>query len=318
MKYTTAIDKEFNENKKEYYKIIKIMFEENEQEIKNIFLKDICKVGKDSNIISETENCVHIGFYEEVGFNNFREKKQIYQTKKFMEEQKIDISQIKLVPYEALVLPGNRKSTINFFDENGILHAIPIQDSQGIVNGVDQSGRINTRHRESSKIEMFGNNNITLISYALKKLKPGDNFPKFLEECEKISCEELPKTYSSEIERFVGRIDRIQIEREIDNLNKNTFDFIRAYIYLNKLDDSNTNIKEKVKKYLPDIISMTLDKIKNYKYYQRYGVPVEFLKLSKATLSKDACLELIFELKEFSLGENKYKETEEHSKGRSK
>lgn len=313
MLYTSTLSKDISEIKENYYKIIKIIFREDELEFKENYLKDICGLNKECSKISETKNIVYLGFYNYKGFNNFREKNQIYRTQKMQETEKLDISQIKLIPYEALVLPGNSKLDVNFFDENGILHSVPLTKSYGIVNGVNEQGKINVEYREIMKRKMFGSNNLHLVRCVLKNMKSGDTFQKFLNECEKISYETLPKLYSSELERFVGRIDKVCIEREPENLNKNTFDFIRIKVYLNKLDSIEGSIKENAKKYLPDITNMILEKIKHNKYFQKYNIPIEFLKISKITLTKDATLEFIFELKEFCIEENKYFETEDNN-----
>ena len=59
-------------------------------------------------------------------------------------------------------------------------------------------------------------------------------------------------------------------------------------------------------------INAKREKIKHNKYFQKYNIPIEFLKISKITLTKDATLEFIFELKEFCIEENKHFETEDN------
>ena len=305
MKYTTTISKEINKKNNNYEKIIRMFFEDDDLEYKDMILNEICKIGTESNIILEEKESTYKKESIYKGFANFKEKYRTYIEQKIKENAKLDISQIKLIPYEYIVLPINFKSDVMYFDEYGILRSIPLQESYGIVNGINEHGKPDYKCRNSIKEQMFGSNNLHYIRQVLKKMKPGDNYEKFLDECSKFSYETMNKLHMSELERFIARIDRISIERETDNFNKNTFDFIRVQVYLNELDDIKESVKEKVQKNLFDITNMVLDKINNNNYFKKYNVPIEFLKVSKITLTKDLRLEFLFELKEFAIEENK-------------
>jgi len=102
------------------------------------------------------------------------------------------------------------------------------------------------------------------------------------------------------MDRFIVKIDHPVIERATDNENRDTFDFIRIFVSVNDLgeDMCGKSLKEAVKDNMGCIINRALDKISGSKSYQKFDVPVNFLKISRATLTKDSRLELLFELKE--------------------
>lgn len=58
-----------------------------------------------------------------------------------------------------------------------------------------------------------------------------------------------------------------------------------------------------IKKYRKDILTMALDRIEETKRFQRYGVPINFLKLDRFTYCENQkMIELLFTLKPISGG----------------
>ena len=57
-------------------------------------------------------------------------------------------------------------------------------------------------------------------------------------------------------------------------------------------------LRDEVKKYQREIYRLVLDKLENDRRFKRYGVPINFLKLSDVTLLRNYSLEFIFELRE--------------------
>lgn len=88
----------------------------------------------------------------------------------------------------------------------------------------------------------------------------------------------------------------ISIERDNDNFNVNTFDFVRVYFSflpynkenLKKLQDNKNNILNFVVKFIEN----------NYNY-RKFNIPVNFLKLTNMIYREDGILEFLFELKIF-------------------
>lgn len=102
----------------------------------------------------------------------------------------------------------------------------------------------------------------------------------------------------SEMDRYdwnngiVLKIDRPEIRRETGNTNKKTFDFVRVEMSIRSTYQS----VEKLKEHKKEIIQKALDKIDNYKPYQKYGVPVKYLHLYRMTLLQCGDLILDFEV----------------------
>ena len=115
-----------------------------------------------------------------------------------------------------------------------------------------------------------------------------------------------PKTKKSllnsefDLERFITKIDRPTMERDVDNHNAKTFDFIRMHMYILTYEKDPMNI---IKTYKKDILTMALDRIEQTRSFKRYGIPINFLKLDKFTYcDNQKMIELLFVLKPISGG----------------
>lgn len=115
-----------------------------------------------------------------------------------------------------------------------------------------------------------------------------------------------PKTKKSllnsefDLERFITKIDRPTMERDVDNHNTKTFDFIRMHMYILTYETDPMNI---IKTYKKDILMMALDRIEQTRSFKRYGIPINFLKLDKFTYcDNQKMIELLFVLKPISGG----------------
>lgn len=95
------------------------------------------------------------------------------------------------------------------------------------------------------------------------------------------------------MDRFIGRISPFIFDRVPENTNKNTFDFIRCDVSIMGVENHHEFCQKNYKK----IVKKVLTKLEQTKRFQRYGVPVNILKLSKATVLKDGDLALLFEIK---------------------
>lgn len=98
-----------------------------------------------------------------------------------------------------------------------------------------------------------------------------------------------------DLERFITKIDRPIIERDVDNPNTKTFDFIRVHMYILTYEENPMDI---IKEYRKGILTMALDRIEKAKNFKRYGIPINFLKLDKFTYcDNQKMIELLFTLK---------------------
>lgn len=117
--------------------------------------------------------------------------------------------------------------------------------------------------------------------------------PAILGEIKEKAAKKLPSSY-------ICHIRPIRIERAAGNKDTNTFDFIRLEYVLYagvKKQDVLKDVREHTRKY----VDCATDYIASQKKFQRFGVPVNVLRLTKATLTHDMVLEFLFELKKPSV-----------------
>lgn len=117
--------------------------------------------------------------------------------------------------------------------------------------------------------------------------------PAILEEIKEKTVKKLPAPY-------VCHIRPIRIERATENKDTNTFDFIRLEYVLYtgvKKEDVLKDVREHTRKY----VDCATEYIASQKKFQKFGVPVNVLRLAKATLTRDMTLEFLFELKKPSV-----------------
>lgn len=99
-------------------------------------------------------------------------------------------------------------------------------------------------------------------------------------------------------DRLVQIIGRPEYERVPENQDTATFDRIRVTIGLSRyLCPSWQDLRSEVKKYRHEIYQRGLQRIAADRRFKRYGVPINFIKLSDATLLRNFSIELVFELK---------------------
>lgn len=96
---------------------------------------------------------------------------------------------------------------------------------------------------------------------------------------------------------FVLSVDRPRFRRDVDNKKRNTFDFIDIDMVIRSTDAS----KEKVKANKEEIFKKALAKLETSKPFQKYGVPINFLKMYQFAVHRDGSLTISFCIKE--LGE---------------
>ena len=87
-------------------------------------------------------------------------------------------------------------------------------------------------------------------------------------------------------------------ERVPGNNNKATFDHIRMTVGLPRYQfDSWEALKDEVKEYRREICQRIIEKLEQDRQFKKYGVPINFLRLSDIILLRDFSVEFIFELK---------------------
>lgn len=101
----------------------------------------------------------------------------------------------------------------------------------------------------------------------------------------------------SPLDRLVQYIHSPTYERVPENLDETTFDYIRMIVGLPRYKfDSREALQDEVEKYQQEIYQQVVQKLENDRQFKRYGVPIEFIKLSDVILRHDFSIEYIFEL----------------------
>ena len=109
----------------------------------------------------------------------------------------------------------------------------------------------------------------------------------------------LNNMISKELCPLLTRIGTPRISRIPENPNKNTFDFVHLeFGVIQKNTCPNRN--EILKKHRYEIIDIASKVIESYKPYQKYGIPVNFLKCTSMSITNTSNIAMIFELKELN------------------
>lgn len=100
----------------------------------------------------------------------------------------------------------------------------------------------------------------------------------------------------AEVFRLIRSVERPKITRSLDNHNTRTFDFVE--IVANTASVPNSEKKQLLKAYRDSVMKIVLMAIQDSKPFQKFDIPVNFLKLSECTLTRDNRIVFLFELKD--------------------
>lgn len=111
----------------------------------------------------------------------------------------------------------------------------------------------------------------------------------------------IKPTYShwhNDLERFVTTIEEPEYVCIPENQNKNTsFDYV--YVTVNVVSEWYTDRKSYINSHSREIKKMVLERIETDKNFKKYGLPINFLKLSRAIFSpRKSSIQFLFELKD--------------------
>ena len=111
---------------------------------------------------------------------------------------------------------------------------------------------------------------------------------------------------------YITGINKPDIEREIDNTNTKTFDFITVYYSLkSSLTMSQEDLMAAVNRDIRDIVQHAFHLIDDACTFQKFGIPVNILKCSRCMVTADRMLQLTFEPKIRNLNMENKKDMEE-------
>lgn len=153
-------------------------------------------------------------------------------------------------------------------------------------------------NRFSNYSNIFGNLNQHGLESIISTLSEGETIETFYKELEKV--EEIKKPVRhKEIEKFITRIEKPMFMRDPENGRKNSFDFIVIEV---NIATTFQNKIQYIKDNKGEIINMVVSKLENDSSFKKYGVPINFLKLSSMKLrERYNYIQFVFELKEIRL-----------------
>ena len=190
-----------------------------------------------------------------------------------------------------------KKGKVYYFDSKGIYRSTSVQRAWSLKNS-SVVGKNGKRRLDAIVIvmEYFDYENGSLLIKAICSLQEGDTIEKFKQILETIEYEERPKP--SGIERFVTKIEKPVFERVPENPKTNTFDYI--IVDVNIVTDWEEDRREYIQKHRKEIFEKALQKVEGDRTFQRFGIPINFLRISTVTLKRDSVLEFILELKQLN------------------
>ena len=104
--------------------------------------------------------------------------------------------------------------------------------------------------------------------------------------------------WNSDLERFITTLEEPEYVCIPENQNKNTlFDYV--YVTVNVVSEWYTDRKSYINSHSREIKKMVLERIETDKKFKKYGLPINFLKLSRAIFSpRKSSIQFLFELKD--------------------
>lgn len=193
---------------------------------------------------------------------------------------------------KAIRINGNKTY---YFNSNGVYCVIPTKEAiarrmPGITVYHDGSVRLFRWYNYDSE---FNGVNCNILIMAIARLEPGDTIDDLYHYIDTVKP--VKRALPEGLDRFITKIIGPSIEREVGNKNTKTFDFI--YMDVCIVNSWETDKREYIKQNLKEIKRRVIEKIENSKRFQRFGIPVNVLKITSITLTRDDVLHFIFELK---------------------
>ena len=196
-----------------------------------------------------------------------------------------------------------------FLLEHGVINK-PIRQCRGITYYFTED-EVYTQDAESTlfpyekrlRFNLFEVSNETCFNSAVwtkaaTHFMPGMSLRECIGVFLETKIELRPPRELSPLEQLVQEIYPPVFEREPENENPATFDRIRVSVGLPRYHFPSWEVlRSEVKIHRHEIYRLVLDKLENDRRFKRYGVPINFLKLSDVTLLRNYSLEFIFELK---------------------
>lgn len=179
-----------------------------------------------------------------------------------------------------------------YFDEEGVYHKVPVGEvaKLNLLNVNIREGDFGYDKQQIGKVIC---EDLRLALKIICKLKEGDTIENLAYYIENTKLE--PKKKAEGLDRFITKIKASRFERVPENINKDTFDFI--YIDVNIVTAWEEDRMQYIKNNIQKIYNRIIQKLETNKAFSKYGVPTDFLKISRITLKSNSVLQFVLELK---------------------
>ena len=197
---------------------------------------------------------------------------------------------------------NERTATAYYFDENHIWRTKTIKRADIPLPYRDYNhpwSWIIDCYRDSIRCSELFTMAPTNIVSCISRLRKGESYKDL---CRMIKTRPYG-TFSNEhawrisqniFDRHIGTVGKPVFYRSPENENEKTFDYMHVECSIVGVPDKFAFAKENKK----GIYQYVLDHIKDKSYFKKYGVPINFLKIERARLSKTGMLYMVFGLKE--------------------
>lgn len=198
----------------------------------------------------------------------------------------------------------SRDEKLYYFDEHETVQCISIQEARekDLKNLYSYDLCWNDAYSRTRTTEFihrlfqenyFTKKNFSLLCQCMCMLKIGDTTKQLDKH---LSTVKLRKECNPiNLDRFITKIEHPFFIREPENQNRKTFDIIK--IQANIIENWPEDKKQYIKKNIKEITTMVIKKLENNQSFKKYGIPINFLRLSHITLTHDSGILFIFELK---------------------
>lgn len=190
-----------------------------------------------------------------------------------------------------------RDKRIYYFDNQGVYRSVPLAKARSMqLQNIDRlwyDGSYNVNVIRDLQDKNIKINNVTLLLKVIAMLKEGDTIETFDEYLATTNIEKHEKPTGLNL--FITKIEKPVFYREPSNKKTNTFDFI--YIDVNIIQEWSEDRLTYIQKHRKAIFKRVLEQLEKNKSFQKFGLPINFLKVSRITLRRDSVLEFVLELK---------------------
>lgn len=185
------------------------------------------------------------------------------------------------------------KGNIYYFNDKGIYCKVTVDEAKKM-----KFTNLNIREDDTiwidySFLKSYIYYNMVIAKKAITTLKVGDTIESLEEKIKNTKIDTHPKAEG--LDRFITKIEKPRFGREPENDNKKTFDYIYIDLYI--VHEWSEDKKKYIKEHITEIQQRMVDKLETNSEFKSYGVPINFLRISKVTLKNDDVIQFILELK---------------------